>query len=111
MKALRHILLSAVAVMLIVSVALATPAWLKLFNETYKPKPDSDLAKAKCMVCHVKASGGERNAYGKLLNGKKIDAASLKAIENVDIFKNGYTNIQKIKAGLLPADRKAHPKK
>ncbi len=112
MKTLRHLLLAAGAVALIASMAVATPKWFKLFDDTYKPKPDTQLAKAKCALCHEKPNGtGGWNAYGKLLKGKKMEAASLKAIENIDIFKNGYTNIEKIKAGMLPSDPNAHPKK
>jgi len=62
MKAFRTILASALAAMLLVSAAVATPVWLKTFDGLYKPKAGTELANAKCMTCHEKASGGARNA-------------------------------------------------
>ncbi len=69
-------------VLLLCSTAMATIAWMKMFTTTYKPKSDGAIKKAKCAVCHVKLNGGNLNSYGLLLKGKKIDAASLKAVES-----------------------------
>ena len=85
-------------------------AWAKAFNDLYKPKADSALKKAKCAVCHVKPAGKSAlNSYGKMLAKKKIEAASLKAIESKDADKDGFTNIAEIKAGTLPGDPKSKP--
>lgn len=95
------------AVALLSSVAMATIAWQKLFNETYKPNADTALAKAKCQICHVK--GAELNVYGKALDRKPATAATLKAAEKLDSDKDGFSNIEEIKAGTLPGDPKSKP--
>lgn len=101
-------IIAIVAIIAILSTAaLASIAWQKVFMDTYKPKPDSELAKAKCKICHVK--GSELNAYGKAINGKPKTAASLKAIEKLDSDKDGVSNINEIKAGTLPGDPKSKP--
>lgn len=87
--------------------AFATVAWQKVFNNLYKPDACTELAKAKCQICHTKKTGGPLNPYGKALNGKKADAASLKSVENLDSDKDGKTNIKEIKAGTLPGDAKS----
>lgn len=102
MKRLSTILTVVLAVLLICSMALATVAWQKVFKTTYKPKPDSALAKAKCGACHMKATGGDLNPYGKALKGKAVNAASLKSVEGLDSDKDGKTNIAEIKAGTNP---------
>lgn len=92
--------------------AMATVAWMKLFNDTYKPGANSALKKAKCAVCHVRPNGtGGLNSYGKILAKKKINAASLKAIESKDADKDGASNAAEIKAGTLPGDPKSKPQR
>ncbi len=101
-------IIAIIAVLAILSTAaLASIAWQKLFMDTYKPKADSELAKAKCKICHVK--GSELNVYGKALNAKPKTAASLKAVEKLDSDKDGVSNIDEIKAGTLPGDAKSKP--
>lgn len=95
------------AVLLISSAVLATAVWSKLFNDTYKPKPGSAIVKAKCQLCHTK--GVALNPYGMSLKGKKMVAASLKAVEKLDSDKDGFSNIAEIKAGKLPGDPKSKP--
>lgn len=108
MRRVRTALAVIVAVLIFSSAALATVAWMKVFNDTYKPKADSDLKKAKCAVCHKQTNGkGGLNAYGEALKGKKVDAASLKAIESKDSDKDGVSNINEIKAGTNPGDPKS----
>lgn len=97
------------AVLLISSAAFATAQWMKTFNDTYKPKAGTALAKAKCATCHVKPAGGALNPYGNALKGKKINAASLKAVEKMDSDKDRVSNIAEIKAGTLPGDAKSKP--
>jgi len=107
MRKNRTIIAILLAVLLISSAALATPVWSKLFNDTYKPKPGSAIVKAKCQLCHMKSFAF--NPYGMSLKGKKMVAASLKAIEKLDADKDGFTNIAEIKAGTLPGDPKSKP--
>lgn len=94
--------------------AFATVKWAKVFKDHYKSKPQSAIVKAKCAVCHTKPVATKDktlNAYGKQLAKKKIDAASLKAIEKLDADKDGFTNLAEIKAGTLPGDPKSKPAK
>ena len=112
MKRFRIGVIALIAVFLICSVALAAVPWAKTFKSFYKPKSDTALAKAKCAVCHVKTNGeGGQNAYGKMLEKKKACNDSLKAIEKKDADKDGFTNIDEIKAGTLPGDAKSKPAK
>jgi hypothetical protein len=109
LKKLRTVVL-VVALMLVCGVAMATLTWLKTFNDLYKPKPDSALKKAKCGICHVNKTGkGALNAYGKMLRKRKVEAASLRAIEKKDADKDGFSNIAEIKAGTLPGNPKSRP--
>jgi len=104
-------LIATLAVLLVCGAAFATLAWQKVFNDLYKPKPDSAIAKAKCDLCHVKSKPKiQLNPYGKLLRKKKIEAATLKSIEKKDADKDKASNIAEIKAGTLPGDPKSKPK-
>ncbi|MCX8052542.1 MAG: hypothetical protein N3B12_01950 [Armatimonadetes bacterium] len=109
----KSTLIIVIAGILVICVAaLASVAWQKTFDSLYKPNPGSVIAKAKCDLCHVKSKPRtELNAYGKLLKGKKVDAASLRAIESIDADKDKSSNIAEIKAGTLPGDPKSKPKK
>ncbi len=91
------------------AVAMATGAFLKTFNDTYKVKPDSTLGKAKCMICHTKASGGAFNAFGKDVyaalkesGGKKVTAEILKKVEGKDSDGDGMKNGEEIKKDRNP---------
>lgn len=96
----------ATLVMGLAVMALATSTFNKTFNTTYNIKPESNLGKAKCMVCHTKATGGKLNKYGTDVKGTikegKITAAGLKSIESKDSDGDGKTNIAEIKADSLP---------
>lgn len=108
MKKIRTIIaIAVVAALLLATAAFATAAWSKLFVNTYKPKPNGALVKAKCQLCHTK--GVALNPYGMAMNGKKMEAASLKAVEKIDSDKDKFTNISEIKAGTLPGDPKSKP--
>lgn len=113
MKSIRIIIAVVLAVAVFAGAAFATAVWFKTFNNTYKPKAGTALAKAKCGICHTSPSGkgGLLNSYGTSLKGKKIDAASLKAVEKQDSDKDGVSNISEIKAGTLPGDNKSKPAK
>ena len=109
MRKTRTIMIVIAAVLIIASAAYASAAWSKLFMDTYKPKADSAIAKAKCQLCHMKKMSEGLNPYGTALKGKKIVAASLKAVEKLDSDKDKFTNIAEIKAGTLPGDPKSKP--
>lgn len=107
MRKTRTIIATLLAVLLIAGAAFSTGVWAKLFKDTYKPKPNSAIVKAKCQLCHTK--GVTLNPYGMTLKGKTIEVASFKAIEKLDSDKDKFSNIAEIKAGTLPGDPKSHP--
>lgn len=94
---------------LMAAIALALPAYEKIFETNYKVKVGSDLDKAKCMVCHVKKTGGGLNDYGKDLENlmkasgvKKLTLGILRQAEQLDSNCNKVKNIDEIKADKLP---------
>ncbi len=96
----------------LVMAALASPKMQVLFTKTYPAPKNSDLAKAKCAVCHVK--GKELNVYGKDIQKamqekktKELTAEILKSIEKLDSDKDGVSNGEELKAGTLPGDPKS----
>lgn len=97
--------------------AVAKPADTMVFKQVYAPKEGSDLAKANCVVCHAKMppTKTELNPYGgdivKAAAGKAIDEKTLRSIETLDSDKDGFTNIDEIKAGTLPGDPLSKPAK
>ena len=93
----------------VVAMAMAMSAFSKVFHEKYNVKAGSNLDKAACMVCHVKAKGGKLNAYGKDIAAamkeagvKKMTPAILAKVVNLDSNKNGKKNIDEIKADANP---------
>lgn len=107
-------LLIVVTLLLACGCAIASVKWAKVFKDVYKPMPDGAIAKAKCAVCHTKPVATKDktlNVYGKQLVKKKVDAASLRAIEKLDADKDGFTNLAEIQAGTLPGDAKSKPAK
>ena len=109
-RGIRTGLAAALLALFVCGAVFATLAWSKTFNNLYKPKPDSAIKKAKCAVCHIDAKGkGALNPYGKMLKGKKVNAASLRAIEYKDADKDKSSNLAEIKAGTLPGDPKSKP--
>lgn len=107
MNKIRTLFAIGLVLAIVSGAAFATVAWQKVFNNLYKPNACTNLAKAKCQICHTQKTGGPLNPYGKALKGKKADAASLKSVEKLDSDKDGKTNIQEIKAGTLPGDAKS----
>ena len=97
--------------------AVAKPPDTTLFKQVYAPKEGSDLAKANCVVCHAKMppTKTELNPYGsdigKTAAGKAVDEKILRSIEKLDSDKDGFTNLDEIKAGTLPGDPKSKPAK
>lgn len=92
--------------------ASATLTWYKTFDDMYNPKSDSAITQSRCALCHTTPAGTDGlNCYGKMLEKKKIEPASLKAVEKKDADKDGFSNIAEIKAGTLPGDPKSKPRK
>ncbi len=92
--------------------AAATPQYLSLFNKLYAPKAGTALAQANCLICHSAMPPSEKtlNPYGKDLlgaaAGKAIDEKTFRAIEQLSSAGDEVSNIDKIKAGLLPGSPK-----
>jgi cytochrome c2 len=89
--------------------AMALPSAWKAFSSLYDIKDGSNLAKAKCTVCHTNMKGKTLNAYGKQIDvllkkdsTKKVTDKYLKAVEDKDATGNGGTNISRIHADKLP---------
>jgi len=92
--------------------AVATPDASGTFKKLYAPKEGTPLASANCLICHSKMppSKTELNPYGKDLlkaaKGGAIDEKAFRAIEKLSSAGDGVSNIDKIKAGLLPGSAK-----
>lgn len=89
--------------------ALAMGSFTKVFNDTYKVEKDSKLGKAGCTLCHVSAKNLKLTGYGtdmqkalKAANSKKLTPEVLRSIEKTDSNKNGKSNLDDIKAGVIP---------
>ncbi len=102
-------LASVVAVLGLFASAMALSTFKKTFNEHYGVKEGSNLAKAECGICHVRAKGGKLNPYGKDLQAamkeakaKKLTVEILAKVEKLDSDKDGKSNIEEIKADSLP---------
>lgn len=108
-----------VGALLVGSVALAMPAYQKVFNSTYKISDNSAIGKAGCAVCHLsKTQTNKWNAYGedirkamKAANTHILTRSILQKVESLDSDKDGFSNIAEIKADTLPGDPKSHPAK
>lgn len=88
----------------------ALPDYLTTFTRLYSPKTDTALAKAKCLLCHATNQGGKQNPYaGDFAKQPTRDTAAFKAIEKLDSDKDGYSNLDEIKAGTLPGDPASTP--
>jgi hypothetical protein len=101
------------ALMACAVVALAMPAFVQEFKNTYKIARGSNLDKAGCAVCHIGKSP-KLNPYGLDLKKamaadktKKLTAAILKKVEGLDSDKDKAKNLAEIKKGTLPGDPKS----
>jgi uncharacterized membrane protein len=95
--------------------ASAKPEFWETFKAHYHPADGSAIGEGRCLTCHMKGST-ERNPYGKALQrlvdasaGKKVTDAMLLQVEALDADKDGFKNIDEIKAGSLPGDPNSVP--
>lgn len=63
-----------------------------------------------CMLCHNKGGGSQLNSYGEDFQRFGMTPAAFAQIEKRDSTKNGFTNIEKIKAKANPGDALSTPK-
>ncbi|MBS1716992.1 MAG: hypothetical protein JSS72_04600 [Armatimonadetes bacterium] len=98
------------------AISAAKPPFLKTFMETYKPKPDSLLAKSRCLICHMPPGPPIRNAFGRDVQAalraaheRMVTPEILKSVELKDSDGDGVKNIDEIKAGTMPGDPKSKP--
>lgn len=96
---------------------VAKPPFLKVFMSTYKIKPDSNLGRARCLICHLPPGPPKRNPYGKTVqaalesvHARMVTLEILKSVEKKDMG-DGATFISKIKSDSLPGVAKAKPVK
>lgn len=102
--------------LLLPGVAGARPVYKNAFAKLYSVKPDSNLGKAGCNVCHMGADKKVRNAYGKDLEkalGKTMATedeatAAIKKIEEMKSADKKTKYVELIKADKLPGEE---PKK
>lgn len=106
-----------VAGLLFSVIAWARPAFMKVFMQTYKIRSSSKLGKAQCAICHPSKTMTETlNPYGKDIQAamkakkaKMLTKDILQSVASMDSDKDGFRNIQEIKADTLPGDPKSHP--
>lgn len=111
----------ALTVLILLGMATMAVASIKMqgdFNKLVKPAPDSELAKASCLVCHTAMGKKDLNAYGKdvaaalkALKRKDLSQAVLNRIAKLDSDKDGVRNGDELKAGTNPGDPKSRPQK
>ncbi len=115
MRKLGHLLAIGLALLVVVGVATwaaAKPQDFSLFKQVYAPKDGTPLASANCLICHsqMPPSKTALNPYGKDVQkaaaGKPVDEKILRSIEKLSSANDGVSNIDKIKAGLLPGSPK-----
>lgn len=95
-------------------IAAAMPTNVKVFNDTYKLKSTTKLAKAGCSVCHTSSKGGKLNLYGKDIQIEmkkakttKMTLAILKKVEALDSDKDGCINLCEIVKDRMPGVKDA----
>lgn len=87
--------------------AMALGSMVKVVQDTYKFKSDSEAGKAKCTLCHVGKMGGKLNPYGidlkaALKGSKTLTPSILHEIDGKDSDSDGTKNGDELKAGRNP---------
>lgn len=112
--------LAALTVVAAVTWAAAKAPDAAVFRQTYGAyiKDGTDLAKAMpCTVCHTAMPPAKTNLnpygadVGKAAAGKAVDAKILQSIEKLDSDKDGFSNLDEIKAGTHPGNPASKPRK
>src|SRR3990167_1443992 len=85
--------------------AQAIPDYL----EAWKVRYGKTTAEATCLVCHTMPKGLVLNAYGKDLFQAGLMNDMFKKTEPLDSDKDGFSNIDEIRAGSLPGNPKSVP--
>lgn len=100
---LTMVLFLAVVVLIVAPMVSAKSSYLSSFNQHYNT---IDTRLDTCNLCHGSSSGGSFNPYGMAYSGSGRNFAS---IETLDSDKDGFTNIEEIKALTFPGDVNDHP--
>lgn len=100
---LTMVLFLAVVVLIGAPMVSAKSSYLSSFNQHYNT---IDTRLDTCNLCHGSSSGGSFNPYGMAYSGSGRNFAS---IETLDSDKDGFTNIEEIKALTFPGDINDHP--
>ena len=82
----------------------ALPAHKRLWERKYGYS-------VSCMLCHSKGGGSQLNSYGEDFQRFGMTPAAFGVIEKRDSTKNGFTNIEKIRAKANPGDPQSTPSK
>ncbi|MCE9557672.1 MAG: hypothetical protein K8R88_01855 [Armatimonadetes bacterium] len=95
-------------------VAWGLPAYWATLQKVYMIQPDTDVANAQCLTCHVKPP--IRNAFGKevekaLGSAESLTAEMLHGLDSLDTDGDGISNEVELSKGSLPADPLSKPKK
>ncbi|MBT3982784.1 MAG: hypothetical protein HOE90_15600 [Bacteriovoracaceae bacterium] len=97
---------------IIPTATFAGPAHLADFLKKYPKWKKAKVLKnlKSCFICHIPKQD-EHNPYGQAYfnTGWRDGEYSFEDIEDLDSDKDGYTNIQELKALTLPGDAKSHP--
>lgn len=97
------VLFLAVVVLIGAPIVSAKSNYLSSFNQHYNT---SGTKLDTCNTCHGSSSGGSFNPYGMAYSGSGRNFAS---IEDLDSDKDGFTNIEEIKALTFPGNANDYP--
>lgn len=97
------VLFLAVVVLIGAPMVSAKSNYLSSFNQHYNT---SGTKLDTCNTCHGSSSGGSFNPYGMAYSGSGRNFASIEAL---DSDKDGFTNIEEIKALTFPGNANDYP--
>lgn len=92
-----------VSALLYSNISWALPAHRRLWERKYGYS-------VSCMLCHSKGGGSQLNSYGEDFQRFGMTPGAFLSIENRDSSKNGFSNIDKIRAKANPGDPLSTPK-
>lgn len=100
---LTIVLFLAVVVLIGAPMVSAKSNYLSSFNQHYNT---SGTKLDTCNICHGSSSGGSFNLYSMAYSGSGRNFASIEAL---DSDKDGFTNIEEIKALTFPGNANDYP--